>query len=66
MDITKRKAKKRLGLKSDYALAKFFDCTRMAVSLWGEDTPLPKQRQQYLRAVHPDKFPAARRRGGST
>lgn len=57
MSITKRVAKRKLGIKSDYALAKFFDCTRMAVSFWGEDSPLPKQRQQFLRAVRPDKFP---------
>jgi hypothetical protein len=57
MDITKRIAKRKLGIKSDYAFAKYFECTRMAVSLWGEDEPLPKLRQMLLRARHPDKFP---------
>jgi hypothetical protein len=57
MHITKRAAKKKLGLTSDYALARMMQCTRAAVSQWKEDDPLPKLRQMYLRALYPAKFP---------
>jgi hypothetical protein len=57
MHITKRSAKKKLGIPSDYALARMMQCTRAAVSQWPEDEPLPKLRQMYLRALYPTKFP---------
>lgn len=61
MTITKRMAKKKLGLTSDYALARLMMCTRAAVSHWPEDEAIPKHRQTYLRALYPEKFPEKRK-----
>lgn len=56
MDITKRIARERLGI-NDAGLSRFFDVTPGAVSQWGEDDPLPSERQWQARAKRPDLFP---------
>ena len=56
MDITKRIARERLGIKKDTDLADFFGVTAGAVSQWPEDVALPELRQTQLLLRRPTEF----------
>lgn len=56
MDITKRIARDRLGIKKDAELADFFGITPGAVSQWGDDDALPELRQTQLLLRRPTEF----------
>jgi hypothetical protein len=49
MDMTKPSVKESLGIKSDAALARYFGCSRSAVTQWGDEKPIPTLRQYELR-----------------
>jgi len=50
--MDKYKAKRLLGLKSDYALAMRLGVTRQAVSQWRNDMP-PERAKQVMRIAGP-------------
>jgi len=52
--MDKHKAKKLLGLKSDYALAMRLGVTRQAVSQWQNDMP-PERVKQVMRISAPQQ-----------
>jgi len=43
-NLTKRSAKKLIGVKTDAGLARFLKITKQAVNKWGEDDPIPRLR----------------------
>lgn len=55
--MTKANVRAALGFKLDKELTEFFGVGKAAVSLWGEDDPLPMIRQWQARALRPDLFP---------
>ncbi|GAA0260405.1 hypothetical protein [Rhodanobacter caeni] len=67
MNITKRKIKDSLDLKTDVEVAAFFGTSKQAVGAWGEDEPIPEGRQWQAIALRPDLFsepPATLREAG--
>lgn len=56
MNITKRKIKESLGLKTDVEVAAFFGTSKQAVGAWGDDESLPEGRQWQAIALRPDVF----------
>lgn len=56
MDMTKASVKAALGIKTDAALARFFEVNRQAVGQWKDDEPIPGGRQWELRVRRPDLF----------
>lgn len=62
--MSKSDAKVALGLKSDAALARYFNVKRQAVSKWMD--AIPEGRQWELKAKRPDLFgPAPAGEGGN-
>jgi hypothetical protein len=58
MNMTKENVKNALGLKTDTDLAEFFNIYPQAVSLWGDNKPIPIRRQLELHISHPKLFKA--------
>lgn len=53
--MTKSQAKKKLGVKTDYALAKALGIKPQAVAAWGKT--VPQQRQWQIAAILSTKQP---------
>lgn len=54
--ITKASLRHALGFETDAQVAGFFGITPSAVSLWGEDEPIPELRQLQAQRRRPDLF----------
>lgn len=54
--LTKKQVREALGLRTDAALADWFEVSRAAVAQWTEDEPLPRLRQLEACQRRPDLF----------
>lgn len=62
MAITKAALRRKLNFRYDSELARFFGITQGALAQWGEDDPIPQQREWQARALRPDLFPAPKQK----
>jgi hypothetical protein len=61
MAITKSTLRRKLNFRYDKELADFFGITQGALAQWGENDPIPKQREWQAKALRPDLFKKTRK-----